>query len=67
MLEQSVKYGKTYIITNAGEGWVEYSAKKFLPSLVPILNKIKIISARYKYESITEDYTKWKFNAFLET
>jgi hypothetical protein len=41
-----VKYGKTYIITNAGEGWVEYSAKKFLPSLVQILNKIEIISAR---------------------
>ena len=25
MLELSVQYGKTYIITNAAEGWVEFS------------------------------------------
>ena len=46
ILELSVKHGKTYIITNAGEGWVQFSAKKFMPSLVPVLQKIKIISAR---------------------
>jgi hypothetical protein len=67
MLELSVKHGKTYIITNAGEGWVQFSAKKFMPSLVPVLKKINIISARAKYEHLTSDYTKWKLYAFLET
>jgi hypothetical protein len=67
ILELSVKYGKTYIITNAGEGWVQFSAKRFMPSLLPVLNKIKIISARSKYEHLTSDYTKWKLYAFLET
>lgn len=38
ILEMSVAYGKTYIITNAGEGWVQYSAEKFMPSVVPILS-----------------------------
>jgi len=26
ILEMAIKYGKTYIITNAAEGWVEFSA-----------------------------------------
>ena len=63
----SVKNGVTYIITNAGEGWVQYSAEKFLPALVPILKDIHIISARSKYEHIAKDYRKWKVHAFLET
>ena len=66
ILERSVATGKTFIITNAGEGWVQYSAEKFMPSLVPILKKIVIISARAKYEHLTKDYTKWKLHAFLE-
>ena len=37
-----------------------------MPSVVPILKKIKIISARSKYEHITKDYTKWKLHAFME-
>lgn len=66
ILEMSVRFGKTYIITNAGEGWVQFSAQKFLPAVVPILKRITIISARAKYEKITKDYTKWKLHAFLE-
>jgi hypothetical protein len=67
LLEMSVKLGTTYIITNAGEGWVQFSAEKFMPSLTPVLQKIKIISARARYEHLTSDYTKWKLHAFLET
>ena len=37
-----------------------------MPSCVPILKKIKIISARTKYDKITDDYTQWKMYAFLE-
>lgn len=51
MLEISVEHGKTYIITNAAEGWVEFSCKKFMPAVLPILQKVNIISARAKYES----------------
>lgn len=39
-----------------------------MPSIVPILEKITIISARTKYEHhFPTDVTKWKLNAFLET
>ncbi len=68
MLEVSITYGKTYIITNAAQGWVEFSAEKFMPSVVPILSKINIISARARYESqYPTDVPMWKMNTFLET
>lgn len=67
-MELSINAGKTFIITNAAEGWVEFSAKKFLPSLVPYLSRITIISARTKYESyFPTDVSQWKLHAFLET
>ena len=37
LLTDAIEKGKVYIITNAGKGWVEYSAKKFYPSVLPIL------------------------------
>jgi hypothetical protein len=68
MLELSVSYGKTYIITNAAQGWVEFSAEKFMPAVVPIFSKISIISARTKYEQqYPTDVPMWKINTFLET
>lgn len=68
MLEVAVTYGRVYIITNAAQGWVEYSCQKFMPQITPILSKITIISARAKYESrFPNDVPKWKLYAFLET
>ena len=68
MLELAVKFGKVYIITNAAEGWVEFSCKRFMPTCFECLNKITVISARTKYESkFPGDVPKWKINAFLET
>ena len=68
MLELAVKYGRVYIITNAAEGWVEFSCQKFMPEVLPILEKITIISARAKYEShFPHDIPKWKLYTFLDT
>ena len=69
MLELAVKHGKVYIITNAAEGWVEFSCHKFMPAVLPILlEKVTIISARTKYESkFPDDVPQWKLHAFLET
>ena len=47
---------------------MEFSAHKFMPAIVPILEKITIISARTRYEhKFPDDVTKWKLYAFLET
>jgi hypothetical protein len=56
LLKKSVSQGTTYIITNAGHGWVELSAARFLPALYRELlmnakrNGIHVISARAAYE-----------------
>ena len=66
ILNDAVEKGNVYIITNAGKGWVEYSAKKFYPSILPILSKIKIISARGQYEKVFPGNSRqWKIEAFL--
>ena len=65
ILENCIEKGKTYIITNSEPGWVEFSCKKFLPSIVGLLDKINIISARGLYENqYPYDSFMWKINAF---
>lgn len=67
LLEMSLEVGHTFIITNAEEGWVEESASIFLPTVVPMLNKISIISARSTYEAqCNGDVSQWKKRAFLQ-
>jgi hypothetical protein len=68
MLMTSIQHGKVYIITNAAQGWVEFSAKKYMPEVNKILDKVTIISARSKYEcSYPGKSRQWKIHAFLET
>jgi hypothetical protein len=56
-----------HIITNAETGWVQLSAQKFIPGVVPLLSKVKIISARSTYESMFPDSPlKWKLTAVQE-
>ncbi len=60
--------GQTYIITNAAPGWVEYSASVYLPAVVPLLKRVKIISARGEYEGkFPGNFEQWKVHAFLNT
>ena len=66
LLTLAIKKGNVYIITNAGQGWVEYSAEKYYPSVFKVLKKIKIISARGEYErQYPNDSRMWKIQAFL--
>eukprot|EP01071_Lankesteria_metandrocarpae_P002168 Lankesteria_metandrocarpae@DN2130_c0_g1_i2.p1 len=67
LLKSALKMGRVFIITNAAEGWVEFSSAKYLPLLGPVLEKITIISARERFEpSFPGDYHRWKIHAFLE-
>eukprot|EP00345_Euplotes_harpa_P012586 CAMPEP_0168341322 /NCGR_PEP_ID=MMETSP0213-20121227/14607_1 /TAXON_ID=151035 /ORGANISM="Euplotes harpa, Strain FSP1.4" /LENGTH=100 /DNA_ID=CAMNT_0008347761 /DNA_START=1016 /DNA_END=1318 /DNA_ORIENTATION=- len=61
-------FGKTYIITNAEGGWVEYSSQMYLPKVYKVLDKVHIISAREKYERLyPANPNEWKVQAFLLT
>jgi hypothetical protein len=67
LLEMALRLGHTFIITNAMNGWVEYSAAKYVPDLLPVLQKVRVISARGKYEAqYPGEVSKWKIQAFLE-
>lgn len=67
LLEESMKLGQTWIITNASQGWIEYSAAKWVPAMLPVLERVQIISARSKYEAMyPQEVAMWKLHAFRD-
>lgn len=63
----AASYGEVHIVTNAETGWVQMSAQKFVPAVVPYLDRCEILSARSTYECMhPESPLKWKFYAFQE-
>lgn len=65
VLTSSVKHGRTYIVTNAAEGWVQFSSQKYMPLVYEALKKVEVISARSLFESIYPgDSYEWKIQAF---
>lgn len=67
VLQEALPRGKVHIITNAEHGWVELSAQKFIPAVVPFLSKITVVSARSTYEHLfPECPVKWKLSAFQD-
>ena len=68
LLQKSVSYGTTYIITNAGAGWVELSSSRFQPKLYKSLikhskqNGLNIVSARTLFE---REYPSKYFKIFI--
>lgn len=61
----SVKLGQTYIVTNAAEGWVQFSSKKYMPKVYEALSGVEVISARSLFEQqFPGDSYEWKMQAF---
>lgn len=53
------------IITNSDEGWVQFSAERFCPQLLPVVAKYRVISARTRYEKFYPGQPLcWKAAAF---
>lgn len=66
LLQTAIKSAPTCIITNAETGWVQLSAAKFIPGVVPLLAQVTIISARSSYEDLyPENPQAWKLEAFM--
>lgn len=58
---------RIYVITNAECGWVELSAAKFMPRVVPYLDRVNIISARTTYQGCYPgNPNQWKATAFAD-
>jgi hypothetical protein len=61
-------HGTVVLVTNAEHGWVELSCQQFMPSLLPSLEGVKILSARSTFEWCAETRierpSEWKYLAF---
>eukprot|EP01056_Protomagalhaensia_sp_Gyna25_P004695 Protomagalhaensia_sp_Gyna_25__4694@NODE_44_length_6376_cov_50_956288_g33_i0_p3_GENE_NODE_44_length_6376_cov_50_956288_g33_i0NODE_44_length_6376_cov_50_956288_g33_i0_p3_ORF_typecomplete_len369_score42_56NIF/PF03031_18/0_16NIF/PF03031_18/1_1e03PNK3P/PF08645_11/0_081DUF601/PF04642_12/0_52DUF601/PF04642_12/5_3e03_NODE_44_length_6376_cov_50_956288_g33_i039945100 len=64
-LEVASRLGTVVIVTNAEQGWIEMSCRKFLPTLFAYLSSFKQLSARTMYESANASCPfAWKQLAF---
>ena len=65
ILNKALSKGTVLIITNSSDGWVHACAKIYYPNLIPILNKIKIISSRELYQNeYPAEPIIWKIKTF---
>lgn len=64
----ALSHGDVHIVTNGETGWVQLSAAKFVPRVVPILEKVTILSARSTFEKQYPGAPmEWKFRAFEQS
>jgi hypothetical protein len=67
ILETAMSLGETLIVTNGVSTWVKDSSSRFLPKLAPVLERIRVHSARAKYErEFPGDPMTWKRQAFKD-
>eukprot|EP00808_Paulinella_micropora_P000103 g81700.t1 len=67
LLRIAQTFGDVHVVTNAETGWVQLSAKKFIPGVLPVLQGVSVLSARSTYEPMFPDSPlKWKYFAFQE-
>eukprot|EP00416_Gambierdiscus_australes_P033807 CAMPEP_0171095366 /NCGR_PEP_ID=MMETSP0766_2-20121228/43131_1 /TAXON_ID=439317 /ORGANISM="Gambierdiscus australes, Strain CAWD 149" /LENGTH=265 /DNA_ID=CAMNT_0011554163 /DNA_START=48 /DNA_END=845 /DNA_ORIENTATION=- len=64
-LQSAKRFGHVVLVTNAERGWIELSCHKFMPGLAPLLEGLKIVSARSSYERLgVASPVEWKCRAF---
>jgi len=64
-LRAARQHGTVVLVTNAERGWIELSCQKFLPTLAPMLENVKLVSARTTYEGPQcSSPLDWKLRAF---
>jgi len=67
ILQTSMLLGETLIVTNGVETWVESSASRYLPGLLPTLRRLTVVSARARHEAAHPgDPVTWKCKCFRE-
>jgi len=64
-LRVAKQLGTVVLVTNAERGWIELSCQRFMPTLSPVLESVKLMSARSEYErpDLPSPF-EWKLRAF---
>lgn len=64
-LEEAMKHGTVVIVTNGELAWVHLTVNKYMPTVAPILQRLRVISARDAYfDHHPLSPYKWKYHAF---
>jgi len=67
ILLMSMSLGRTIIVTNAMESWITETTRRFMPRLMPILERLLIVYARKNWERLWPgDTFAWKRECFRE-
>ncbi|KAL8273233.1 hypothetical protein Esti_002849 [Eimeria stiedai] len=67
VLKAALCIGSVVLVTNAAQGWIEETCKKFLPGLWPTVEPLRRVSARFHFDSPScESPFLWKRLAFKE-
>jgi len=65
ILQAARQHGTVVLVTNAERGWIELSCQKFLPTLAPMLENVRMVSARTTFEGPEcQSPLDWKLRAF---
>ncbi|KAL8450155.1 hypothetical protein Emag_003399 [Eimeria magna] len=63
VLKAALCIGSVVLVTNAAQGWIEETCKKFLPGLWPTVEPLRRVSARFHFDSPScESPFLWKPN-----
>jgi len=67
VLQRAMQFGDVHVVTNAETGWVQLSAQKYLPGVLPLLQSLPVLSARSTFQGqFPEQPLKWKYAAFQQ-
>lgn len=66
IISKAKMHGRLIIITNAMSGWVQESCTEYMPSVLPYLSDVPIVSAQDKYSHLYTNPTHWKIVAFRD-
>lgn len=67
VLLMAMSLGRTIIVTNAMESWIQETTRRFLPRLMPTLERLLIVYARKNWERLWPgDTFAWKRESFRE-
>jgi len=67
VLQLSMTLGRRIIVTNAMESWIQETARRFMPRLIPLLERLPIVYARKNWERLWPgDTFAWKRECFRE-
>lgn len=64
-LRVAAKFGEIVMITNGSSDWIQASCWRHLPTLWPMIDGIKKVSAKDRYEGDSRDPMDWKKQIFL--